>query len=190
MPFPFRNGRSRSGTAVPANHSPESPEVKGENLPTDSTIATASKPTEQSSAKAATAQNQSYRCSVCSKSFSLYQALGGHKASHGIKPPAATTSSSESNLSTSASIPASNVSLLNPTRMLHACSICHKTFPTGQALGGHKRRHYEGKIGNAASKNTAGSKSVSTSSDMTTSHGDGDSTAARRNFDLNLPPSS
>ncbi|XP_075511171.1 zinc finger protein ZAT6-like [Primulina tabacum] len=184
---------ARSGGAATTSSAarPVSPEVKGENLPTDSTIATASasKRTEQSSAKAATAQNQSYRCSVCSKSFPSYQALGGHKASHRIKPPAATTSSSDSNLSTSASIPASNVSPLNPTGRLHACSICHKTFPTGQALGGHKRRHYEGKIGNAASKNTAGSKSVSASSDMTTSHGDGDSTAARRNFDLNLPPS-
>ena len=24
------------------------------------------------------------------------------------------------------------------------CTICHKEFPTGQALGGHKRKHYDG----------------------------------------------
>ncbi|KAJ6337768.1 hypothetical protein OIU76_007449 [Salix suchowensis] len=32
---------------------------------------------------------------------------------------------------------------------VHECSICHKKFPTGQALGGHKRCHYEGIIGGA-----------------------------------------
>ncbi|KZV33203.1 hypothetical protein F511_16237 [Dorcoceras hygrometricum] len=162
------------------------PPVKG-----DTAAATALESKKTEPAQPAPAQSQFYKCSVCSKSFPSYQALGGHKASHRIKPPAAAaTSSDDSNLSTSASTHASNISPLNPSGRLHACSICHKTFPTGQALGGHKRRHYEGKIGSAASKSTAASKSVvSTSSDVTTSNGDGDSTAARRDFDLNLPPS-
>lgn len=30
----------------------------------------------------------------------------------------------------------------------HKCSTCHRVFPTGQALGGHMRRHY-----NAAKQN-------------------------------------
>jgi hypothetical protein len=35
--------------------------------------------------------------------------------------------------------------------------VCGKTFPTGQALGGHKRCHYDGTIGSAASgKSKAG----------------------------------
>ncbi|KAL2521216.1 zinc finger protein ZAT10-like [Forsythia ovata] len=41
----------------------------------------------------------------------------------------------------------SNISAMNPRDRLHECSICHKSFPNGQALGGHKRRHYEGTIG-------------------------------------------
>ncbi|XP_073149748.1 zinc finger protein ZAT6-like [Henckelia pumila] len=192
-----------TATATASAVRPLTTNVKVENSPTGLTdrvtasstaSASAAKATEESSAKkaaAATTQNQFYKCSVCSKSFASYQALGGHKASHRIKPPtaAAATSSDDSNLSTSASTNASNVSPLNPSGRLHACSICHKVFPTGQALGGHKRRHYEGKIGSAAAAKTAGSKSVSASSDVTTSHGDGEITAAHRSFDLNLPPS-
>ncbi|KAL0759900.1 hypothetical protein Bca101_076050 [Brassica carinata] len=64
----------------------------------------------------------SYKCSVCDKSFSSYQALGGHKASHPTTASAVTTGSGKS----------------------HVCSICQKSFPSGQALGGHKRCHYEG----------------------------------------------
>ncbi|ESQ30821.1 hypothetical protein EUTSA_v10012368mg, partial [Eutrema salsugineum] len=30
-----------------------------------------------------------------------------------------------------------------PSISIHECSICHKVFPTDQALGGHKRCHYE-----------------------------------------------
>ncbi|KAL3726106.1 hypothetical protein ACJRO7_031061 [Eucalyptus globulus] len=29
---------------------------------------------------------------------------------------------------------------------VHECLICHKSFPTGQALGGHKRCHYKAPI--------------------------------------------
>ncbi|GER40205.1 zinc-finger protein [Striga asiatica] len=87
-----------------------------------------------------------YKCSVCDKVFSSYQALGGHKASHrklaaGGDQPAASATSSASGGRT------------------HECSICHMCFPTGQALGGHKRRHYEG--GKAASSECAGSTVVS-----------------------------
>ncbi|CAI9786277.1 unnamed protein product [Fraxinus pennsylvanica] len=130
-----------------------------------------------------TTQNQSYNCSVCNKAFPSYQALGGHKASH--RKNSTATASDDGNTSTSTSAnaasTASNVSALNPTGRLHECSVCHKSFPTGQALGGHKRRHYEGTIGGGGGS----SKSGVTSSDggvasHSTSH-------APKDFDLNLP---
>ncbi|XBI73204.1 hypothetical protein VPH35_066996 [Triticum aestivum] len=43
----------------------------------------------------------------------------------------------------------------------HRCSVCGKGFPSYQALGGHKRCHYEGPVGASA--------------------------VASRGFDLNLP---
>jgi hypothetical protein len=63
---------------------------------------------------------------------------------------------------------------------VHECSICHKTFPTGQALGGHKRCHYEGNV----DKNTTMTNSTSEGigSTTTTQHA-----SYGRGFDLNLP---
>ncbi|XP_057501822.1 zinc finger protein ZAT10-like [Actinidia eriantha] len=106
----------------------------------------------------------SYKCSVCNKAFSSYQALGGHKASH--RKLAGTEDRSS----------ASAVTVLNPSGRAHECSICHKSFPTGQALGGHKRRHYEGGNGGSAAS----------SSGVTSSEG-GASSQSHRDFDLNLP---
>ncbi|XP_020590043.1 zinc finger protein 1-like [Phalaenopsis equestris] len=37
----------------------------------------------------------------------------------------------------------------------HQCLICFRSFSTGQALGGHKRRHYDGTIGSAAGTGSA-----------------------------------
>ncbi|KAK4405169.1 Zinc finger protein AZF2 [Sesamum angolense] len=120
--------------------------------------------------------------------FLSYQALGGHKTSHRSKQPKATATAT---IETS-KYPAAgtNYSSGQP----HECSICHKTFPTGQALGGHKRKHYEGVVGRSA-----GAKSGVNSTDCgsslsgatSISHGGGDghhATPMRRNLDLNLPP--
>lgn len=122
---------------------------------------------------AAAAASNSYKCSVCDKAFPSYQALGGHKASHRVKPPTATAAASDESSHNAAAV--NHVSALNPSGRLHECSICHKSFPTGQALGGHKRRHYEGVIGGSAAKS------------RTTSSNGG--AAVARGFDLNMPPS-
>lgn len=118
-------------------------------------------------------QSVSHKCSVCNKGFSSYQALGGHKASH-------RKNVSEDHPSTSATTTASasTSSVLKPSGRAHECSICHKTFPTGQALGGHKRRHYDGN-----NPGTGPAASGVTTSEKTTS-----STHSQpRGFDLNLP---
>ncbi|KAK1433426.1 hypothetical protein QVD17_10336 [Tagetes erecta] len=103
-----------------------------------------------------------HKCNICNKSYASYQALGGHKASHTKNSSGGSIDHVEHSLL----VVATTTSLGRS----HECSICHKCFATGQALGGHKRCHYEG--GGHVSTGV-------TSSD----HG-------HRGFDLNLPASS
>ncbi|KAK4747830.1 hypothetical protein SAY87_014416 [Trapa incisa] len=104
----------------------------------------------------------SFKCAVCGKAFPSYQALGGHKSSHrkSAATPGEAGSDSGSNPAT-ATVAAPSSS---GGSRVHECSICHKTFPTGQALGGHKRCHYDGGSGNsggASSSSVAAGRSVS-----------------------------
>ncbi|KAK4781812.1 hypothetical protein SAY86_015914 [Trapa natans] len=121
-----------------------------------------------------------YKCSVCGKAFPSYQALGGHKASHRKLSVARTDEQSTSTATISSAGNAASVS-----GRVHECSICHKTFPTGQALGGHKRCHYEGNVpkttGTVATTTAAvAAASVSVGSTVTAGH-------SHRDFDLNIP---
>ncbi|KAK8500793.1 hypothetical protein V6N13_057102 [Hibiscus sabdariffa] len=129
-----------------------------------------------------TGHKLSYKCSVCNKAFNSYQALGGHKASH-RKLSGGNDDQSTSTIGTSGGVLNSAAST-NPSGRSHECSICHKAFPTGQALGGHKRCHYEGGAGNSASA-SASASAVTTSegvgSTITTTH------ISNRGFDLNMP---
>ncbi|KAL8030077.1 hypothetical protein ABFX02_14G264600 [Erythranthe guttata] len=116
-----------------------------------------------------------YKCSVCGKGFGSYQALGGHKASHRKLGGGGGGGGDDRNSTHSATTTTSATASGGGART-HECSICHKRFPTGQALGGHKRCHYEG---GAPSGNGAGAgSSALTSSTSTVTH---------REFDLNLP---
>ncbi|WOG96478.1 hypothetical protein DCAR_0415813 [Daucus carota subsp. sativus] len=110
-----------------------------------------------------------YQCKTCDRSFPSFQALGGHRASHKRPKPGSTTdpalinhhesSSSMFNhdtnntyttnttlsLQISPSRPDScSVKISNTTKSsskVHECSICGAEFTSGQALGGHMRRH-------------------------------------------------
>ncbi|KAF8084084.1 hypothetical protein N665_0734s0011 [Sinapis alba] len=123
--------------------------------------------------------SSSYKCSVCDKSFSSYQALGGHKASH-RKNLSNTQSGGGDDQSTSAT---TTSAVTTGSGKSHVCTICHKSFASGQALGGHKRCHYEGNNNNNNNNNTS---SVSNSEGAgSTSHV---SISNNRGFDLNIPP--
>ncbi|XWS14788.1 hypothetical protein CRYUN_Cryun35bG0038400 [Craigia yunnanensis] len=130
------------------------------------------------SAPTSTEQKLSYKCSVCNKAFNSYQALGGHKASH--RKLSGSDDDQSTSTTTSATAGGVTSAALNPNGRSHECSICHKSFPTGQALGGHKRCHYEGGAGNSGSARG-----------VTTSEGVGStltmSQISQREFDLNLP---
>lgn len=116
-----------------------------------------------------------YKCSVCGKAFGSYQALGGHKTIHRKTTGSGDGIQENSTISASATITTSAITKGGRT---HKCSICHKCFPTGQALGGHKRRHYEGGI---TSNGVGAASSAMTSSECV------QSTVTHRDFDLNLP---
>ncbi|KAI3515199.1 hypothetical protein L1887_13976 [Cichorium endivia] len=90
----------------------------------------------------------SFECTSCKKVFGSHQALGGHRASHkNVKGCFAITRNeggeefeegemeghSENN----------NMMMILGSNSEHKCSICLRVFSSGQALGGHKRCHWE-----------------------------------------------
>lgn len=106
--------------------------------------------------------NVKYECSTCKKSFNSHQALGGHRASHRkMKGCFARTTLGDDELTL---YDTWQVQEIEPLHLVHKekkqqqskgheCSICHRMFSTGQALGGHKRCHYSSseKVAEAAS---------------------------------------
>ncbi|CAI0472011.1 unnamed protein product [Linum tenue] len=145
----------------------------------------------------APALNPSYSCSVCNKAFPTFQALGGHKASHRKSVAAAASVENPSTSNPSSAVTTATMS----SGRTHECSICHKTFPSGQALGGHKRCHYEGTLKDNNNNNGGGGGAARESSESTI----GTAAAAKSqsqsqsqsrggggfgfDFDLNLPAS-
>lgn len=104
-----------------------------------------------------------FACKACKKVFSSHQALGGHRASHkkvkgcfASKLDDLDENKVEEDVITyeNLSIPSKISHLpqldydasINHTKISkskkHECSICHRTFASGQALGGHKRCHW------------------------------------------------
>ncbi|XP_050226792.1 zinc finger protein ZAT5-like [Mercurialis annua] len=109
-----------------------------------------------------------YQCKTCNRSFPSFQALGGHRASH-KKPNSNKNGDQEKNkrmdqenqerlvndMNTTLSLQItnrgsgsnnyntnsnSNFSTIKSSKV-HECSICGAEFSSGQALGGHMRRH-------------------------------------------------
>ncbi|KAL1566374.1 zinc finger protein ZAT4-like [Salvia divinorum] len=107
-----------------------------------------------------------FRCMICSKAFTSYQALGGHRASHKkYKGCCAPT--------TTATTPSQNLQECKKSKD-HECPICFKIFPSGQALGGHKRSHL---ITDQSKTSTTGHLRVE----------DAQTPRVRHFLDLNLP---
>ncbi|KAI4343933.1 hypothetical protein L6164_011222 [Bauhinia variegata] len=111
-----------------------------------------------------------FECTTCNKIFHSYQALGGHRASHrkirgcfasrdessensietDVSPDPTTESKLMKNSDTEDLIkhelgaaPFGEADTVTESKKskVHECPICLKVFPSGQALGGHKRSH-------------------------------------------------
>ncbi|XP_031258920.1 zinc finger protein ZAT5 [Pistacia vera] len=98
-----------------------------------------------------------YECKTCNRSFPSFQALGGHRASH--KKPKVIIEEKKSSvvvaevngdsveesgqLLKSSNIPVVSLQVAanSKANKIHECSICGSEFTSGQALGGHMRRH-------------------------------------------------
>ncbi|XP_008226652.1 PREDICTED: zinc finger protein ZAT5 [Prunus mume] len=140
-----------------------------------------------------------YECKTCNRSFPSFQALGGHRASH-KKPKAMSTEEkkpapahfipaspfeefedqSKQFIKYKSSPPPAISSQIGSKPKIHECSICGSEFTSGQALGGHMRRHRAA----AAAANNSTNHVVALPSNI------GTSTKLQRTvlpLDLNLP---
>ncbi|XP_062086397.1 zinc finger protein ZAT3 [Humulus lupulus] len=137
-----------------------------------------------------------FECSSCKKVFGSHQALGGHRASHknvkGCFAIAAKIDGDDEGIDHDDHRDQNDVASEKKMELGssssgggggHRCGICLKVFASGQALGGHKRCHWE-KFGEedyycspllSPSSNNGG-----LSSSMNNINGGG--------LDLNLPP--
>lgn len=99
-----------------------------------------------------------YRCTTCARDFLSFQALGGHRASH---KKSRTTAQPKIEYNSRASIheiskvaeeereeeeysfkwSMNSFTMAIAKTRVHQCTICRSKFASGQALGGHMRRH-------------------------------------------------
>ncbi|KAL3505207.1 hypothetical protein ACH5RR_035048 [Cinchona calisaya] len=87
-------------------------------------------------------ENARFECSSCKKVFGSHQALGGHRASHkNVKGCFAITKNDGEEEDRILGEGEEEDKML--MAFGHKCSICLRVFSSGQALGGHKRCHWE-----------------------------------------------
>ncbi|XP_050220953.1 zinc finger protein ZAT4-like [Mercurialis annua] len=97
-------------------------------------------------------KDSKFECTTCNKVFHSYQALGGHRASHKKTKGcfASRIDSTETSIENEIFVDQLGIDSDHKAETSygakkisrgHECPICFKVFPSGQALGGHKRSH-------------------------------------------------
>ncbi|KAJ1272173.1 hypothetical protein BS78_06G182500 [Paspalum vaginatum] len=103
-----------------------------------------------------------YECPACKKVFRSYQALGGHRASNvrggrgGCCAPPLSTPPPPAPLQPLSECGGGGGEEDPKAQQLHECPHCLRVFPSGQALGGHKRSHLCSAAAAAAAAATPG----------------------------------
>ncbi|CAN4100837.1 unnamed protein product [Withania somnifera] len=82
-----------------------------------------------------------YECKTCNRTFPSFQALGGHRTSHKKIKTQQQQQQQQSKEKFNRIITPTANNLINSKPKIHECSICGAEFSSGQALGGHMRRH-------------------------------------------------
>ncbi|KAI3917170.1 hypothetical protein MKX01_003619 [Papaver californicum] len=111
-----------------------------------------------------------YECKTCNRCFPSFQALGGHRASHKnpknllmvedhqqqqLKKSLVLLSETQIPVSRATTTTSSSMGIYNNKSKVHECSICGAEFSSGQALGGHMRRHRTTPIGAPPTTNSS-----------------------------------
>ncbi|PIA43618.1 hypothetical protein AQUCO_01900189v1 [Aquilegia coerulea] len=140
-----------------------------------------------------------YQCKTCSRCFPSFQALGGHRASHkkpksmvGEKKTLLLLEYDDHSQFNNNNNPSLNLQMGNRATTpyasnkskVHECSICGSEFSSGQALGGHMRRHRTSTTANMTSTTSTTMDTV-----LTESHQEPTNKKSRNvlSLDLNLP---
>nr|XP_004292041.2 PREDICTED: zinc finger protein ZAT4-like [Fragaria vesca subsp. vesca] len=101
-----------------------------------------------------------YRCNNCDRTFSSFQALGGHKSSQCKDHVNNNTHSSADN-----SVVKDNNDPAEPRQdEVHRCHVCNKVFASYHALGGHVSSHSKNKNNNNVDQDQSNSADTSTGS--------------------------
>uniref|UniRef100_A0A8I7B6E3 C2H2-type domain-containing protein n=1 Tax=Hordeum vulgare subsp. vulgare TaxID=112509 RepID=A0A8I7B6E3_HORVV len=85
------------------------------------------------------AAQRGYSCKECNQWFPTHQGLGGHVAGHKNRRIAA-----EAAPAIAAGVDPMAAGGPKPEK-LHPCNVCGEVYSSGVKLGGHKRKHYNGK---------------------------------------------
>ncbi|CAK9186032.1 unnamed protein product [Ilex paraguariensis] len=116
-----------------------------------------------------TEKKQEYKCRTCNKVFHSHQALGGHRTHHRIINSSSVVDMESNGKSIRTSVLSDNEANSKPIEQEtgmevtsyesikskdHECPICFKVFSSGQALGGHKRAHYNIAFSESRAKET------------------------------------